>query len=87
VHDGRRGDTAVAICRGDAMSRETNAADDPRSEAAVDVTDPAAVRRWTEALGVTDEALMTAVLAVGTRIDRIKDYLGSGGMAGDQEDA
>jgi hypothetical protein len=44
------------------------------------------VRRWTEALGTTDEALMKAVQVVGTRIDRIKEYLGSGGMAGDQED-
>jgi hypothetical protein len=47
---------------------------------------PAAVRRWTEALGVTDEALLKAVQVVGTRVDRIKEYLGSGGMAGDQVD-
>ncbi|MGZ5133478.1 MAG: DUF3606 domain-containing protein [Caldimonas sp.] len=69
------------------MTRETDAAENPRSEAAVDVSDPAAVRRWTEALGVTDEALLKAVQVVGTRVDRIKDYLGSGEMAGDQEDA
>ena len=41
----------------------------------------------TEALGTTDEALMKAIQVVGTRIDRIKEYLGSGGMAADQEDA
>ena len=69
------------------MTTETRAADDPGSEAHVDVGDAAAVRRWTEALGVTDSALMKAVQRVGTRVDRIKDYLGSGGMAGDQEDA
>jgi len=69
------------------MNRETDAADDPRSEAFVDVGDGAAVRRWTEALGITDEALLKAVQVVGTRVDRIKDYLGSGEMAGDQEDA
>ena len=69
------------------MTRETDAAEDPRSETAVDVSDPAAVRRWTEALGTTDEALMKAVQVVGPRVDRIKDYLGAGGMAGDQVDA
>jgi len=68
------------------MTKETDAAEDPGSEAAVDVGDPAAVRRWTEALGITDEALMKAVQVVGTRVDRIKDYLGAGGMAGDQQD-
>ena len=69
------------------MTHETDAAENPRSETAVDIGDPAAVRRWTEALGTTDEALMKAIQVVGPRIDRIKDYLGSGGMAGDQEDA
>jgi hypothetical protein len=68
------------------MTSETRAAEDPRSDAAVDVTDAASVRRWTEALGTTDEALLKAVLVVGTRVDRIKDYLGAGGMAADQED-
>ena len=68
------------------MTSETDAAENPRSEAAVDVGVPAAVRRWTEALGTTDEALLKAVQVVGTRVDRIKEYLGSGGMAGDQED-
>lgn len=69
------------------MTTETHAAEDPRSEARVDVGDPAAVRRWTEALGITDEALMKAVQVVGPRVDRIKDYLGAGGMAADQADA
>lgn len=69
------------------MTMETRAADDPRSEAAVDVSDPAAVQRWTAALGVTDEALMKAIQVVGTRVDKIKDYLGAGGGAADQVDA
>ena len=68
------------------MTTETRAADDPGSHALVDVGDPASVRRWTEALGVTDEALMKAVEVVGARVDRIKDYLGAGGMAADQSD-
>ncbi|HEY2559405.1 MAG TPA: DUF3606 domain-containing protein [Caldimonas sp.] len=68
------------------MTRETDAAENPKSEAAVDVSDPAAVRRWTEALGVTDEALLKAVQVVGTRVDRIKVYLGAGGDAGEQSD-
>jgi len=68
------------------MTIETHAADDPGSHATVDVADGAAVRRWTEALGVTDEALLKAVQVVGPRVDRIKDYLGAGGMAGDQAD-
>ena len=65
---------------------ERNTTEDPRSDAAVDVTDAASVRRWTEALGITDEALLKAVLVVGTRVDRIKDYLGAGAMAADQDD-
>lgn len=68
------------------MTSETDAAEDPCSHDAVDVSDPAAVRRWTEALGVTDEALLKAVQVVGTRVDRIKVYLGAGGNASDQSD-
>jgi hypothetical protein len=68
------------------MSTETRAADDPGSHAIVDVSDAASVLRWTEALGITDEALMKAVQVVGTRVDRIKDYLGAGGMADEQVD-
>ena len=30
---------------------------------------------------------MKAIQVVGPRVDRIKDYLGAGGMAGDQVDA
>ena len=68
------------------MSIETNAAGDPGSTATVDVGDKAAIERWTRALGLTDEALIKAVQVVGPRVDRIKDYLGPGGMAGDQSD-
>jgi hypothetical protein len=67
------------------MTSETNAADDPDSQVDVDVSDKAAVERWTQALGVTDEALWKAVQMVGTRVDRIKDYLGAG-RAGEQSD-
>ena len=68
------------------MSNETNAAGDPGSKALVDVSDAAAIERWTRALGLTDEALLKAVRVVGPRVDRIKDYLGAGGMAGEQSD-
>jgi hypothetical protein len=68
------------------MTRETEAADDPRSQATVDVGDADAVRRWCDALGTTDEALLKAVQKVGTRVDRIKAYLGAGGNASDQAD-
>lgn len=63
------------------MSAETTAAEDPESEAHIDVSDKAAVDRWSKALAVTDEALLKAVQRVGTRIDRIKDYLTGGGAA------
>ena len=68
------------------MTRETEAAEDPRSQDAVDVSDAQAVRRWCEALGTTDEALLKAVQNVGPRVDRIKSYLGAGGNAADQAD-
>jgi len=68
------------------MTRETEAAEDPHSQQAVDVGDAQAVRRWCEALGTTDEALLKAVQKVGTRVDRIKAYLGAGGNAADQAD-
>lgn len=67
------------------MTSETKAADDPASEAHVDVSDKAAVERWTQALGTTDEALCKAVQRVGTRVDKVKDYLAAG-SASDQED-
>ena len=63
------------------MSAETTAAEDPSSDAHIDVSDKAAVERWSQALAVTDEALLKAVQRVGTRIDRIKDYLTGGGAA------
>ena len=69
------------------MSTVDQAAQDPGSEAEVETGDPQSVARWSRALGITDEALERAVQAVGRRVDRIKDYLGAGGMAGDQEDA
>jgi len=67
------------------MTAETNAADDPESEVYIDMSDKAAVERWCGALAVTDEALWKAVQEVGTRIDKIKDYL-TGGDAADQVD-
>ncbi len=69
------------------MSLEYQAAHDPSSQEQINIDDQVNIKRWSQALGTTDEALVTAVQAVGTRIDRIKDYLGAGGMAGDQEDA
>jgi hypothetical protein len=69
------------------MSDEFQAAQDASSQEQIDLQDEAAIRRWSQALGTTDEALVGAAQAVGTRIDHIKDYLGAGGMAGDQEDA
>ena len=68
------------------MTVETTAAEDPASEAYVDMSDKQSVERWCKALAVTDEALWKAVQEVGTRIDKIKDYLGAGGMAADQSD-
>ncbi len=68
------------------MTGESSAADDAASTAMVTLDDEASLARWSKALGVTSEALESAVKAVGPRVDRIKDYL-TGGMAGDQEDA
>ena len=68
------------------MTREIDAARDAGSQAEVDIADRGSLRRWSAALGVTAEALESAVQAVGPRVDRIKDYL-AGGMAGEQEDA
>jgi hypothetical protein len=69
------------------MSNETQAAQDTASREQIDLQDAAAVKRWSQALGTTDEALIGAVQAVGPRVDKVKDYLGAGGMAGNQEDA
>ena len=69
------------------MSMELDAAHDPASMAEVDVSTPQALQRWCAALGLTDAALLRAVQEVSPRVDRIKDYLGAGGMAGQQVDA
>lgn len=66
------------------MNNPVQAAENPHSTAHVDVGDKASVIRWAKALGTTDEALVNAVREVGTRIDKIKEYLGAGGMAADQ---
>jgi hypothetical protein len=63
----------------------TQAAQDPESRAQVDVSDKASIDRWSKALGTTDEALMNAVHQVGPSIDKVKDFLGAGGMAGSQQ--
>lgn len=70
----------------DARAAEEQAAEDPHSEAEVEVADPDSLARWSTALGLTEEALEGAVKAVGPNVKRIKEYL-TGGMAGDQEDA
>jgi ATP-dependent helicase Lhr and Lhr-like helicase len=78
--------TAIRPATGAAtMAQESKAAHDPASQAEVDIRDPAARARWAAALGVTGEALESAVHAVGPRVDRIKDYL-TGGFAGKQAD-
>lgn len=60
------------------------AAEDAQSKASVDIKDKASLKRWADALKVTTEALEGAVLEVGPRVDKIKDYL-TAGMAADQE--
>jgi hypothetical protein len=69
------------------MNTARQAAEDPESRAEVDLSSPAAIERWSQALGTTDEALQQAVKAVGTRVDKVKDYLGAGAAAGDQSGA
>jgi hypothetical protein len=69
------------------MSAEQTAAQDPASKVEVDVSTPESVARWCRELSTTDAALLRAVQEVGPRIDKIKDYLGAGGMAADQADA
>lgn len=68
------------------MSQETEAARDAQSQAHVDIGTREGLARWSEALSVPGEALESAVKAVGTRIDRIKNFLTTG-QAGRQEDA
>lgn len=50
----------------------------------IDIGSPERLQRWARELGVPPEALESAVQAVGTRIDKVKDYLAAG-QAGDQE--
>jgi hypothetical protein len=64
---------------------QARAAHDPHSQQQVDLRDKPSREGWATALGVTVEALESAVQAVGPRVDCIKDYLTTG-MAGDQED-
>lgn len=70
------------------MSTDTqtmqDAAEDAQSRESVDIHDKASLKQWAEALGLTTEALESAVLKVGPRIDKIKDYL-TAGMAGHQQ--
>lgn len=68
------------------MTTEADAAKNADSREEVEIDSRESLQRWSTALGVTPEALESAVQAVGTRVDRIKDYL-TAGMAGDQEDA
>jgi hypothetical protein len=68
------------------MTKEADAAKDAGSQEEVDIASRDSLQRWSTALGVTPEALQSAVQAVGPRVDEIKDYL-TAGMAGDQEDA
>jgi hypothetical protein len=65
----------------------TNPADasHPTSQAEIDTASPQRLAHWAQTLGVTPEALASAVQAVGPRVDRIKDFL-TGGAAGKQAD-
>jgi hypothetical protein len=65
------------------MTNPVEAAENPHSTEHVDINDKASIARWAKALGTTDEALVNAVCEAGTRVDKVKDYLGAGG-AGDQ---
>jgi hypothetical protein len=69
------------------MDKACQAAEDPQSHAEVDLSSPAAIERWSKALGTTDDELQQAVKAVGPRVDQVKDYLGAGAAAGDQSGA
>ena len=62
------------------------AAQDPSSQQTVEVEPRERLQHWADALGTTPEALLSAVHAVGPRIDRVKDHLTAGG-AGGQADA
>jgi hypothetical protein len=66
------------------MPTPAEAAQDPAAREDIDIGDPESLKRWCHALKVPDEALLNAVRQVGPRLDRIKDYLGGAGNAGDQ---
>ena len=68
------------------MTRESDAADDATSQEMVDFASEEGIARWAAALGTTDEALLSAIPEVGARVDRIKEFLGEGGDAGEQID-
>lgn len=67
------------------VSNENRAAEDGQSTEHVDIQTREALQRWADALAITTEQLESAVKAVGTRVDCIKDYL-TAGQAGRQQD-
>lgn len=67
------------------VNEVTAAAEDSQSQADVDIRSKAGLARWSQALSVTPEALESAVKAVGTRVDKIKNFL-TAGQAGRQAD-
>lgn len=48
----------------------------PQDRAHINVTEDHEVRYWTEALGITEEALRIAVAAAGTSAQDVRDHLG-----------
>lgn len=69
-----------------AKPEQVEKAEDPGSRESIDIDDPEELGRWATALGTTDSALAAAVHHVGPRLDRVKDFLGQGGIASVQED-
>lgn len=66
------------------MADPARAAHDPDSRACIELEPPARLAHWAKELGVTVEALESAVQAVGPRLDRVKDHL-TAGQAGSQQ--
>lgn len=50
----------------------------------IDIGTPEQLQQWAKRLAVPPEALESAVQVVGTRLDKVKDYLAAG-QAGNQE--
>ncbi len=50
----------------------------------IDIGSPEQLQHWAKKLSVPAEALESAVQVVGTRLDKVKDYL-TAGQAGNQE--